>query len=118
MNREGDDLLTTVNVPMVAAALGTVIPLETFDGQQQVNIPAGSQSGDTVTLPGLGAARLHEDRRGDLRVRIQVTTPTNLNEEQRTMLRQFAELRGENLQEGSHVKQKHGLFSKLKEQFK
>ncbi len=94
-NREGDDLLTTVNVPMVAAALGTVIPLETFDGQQQVNIPAGSQSGDTVTLPGLGAARLHEDRRGDLRVRIQVTTPTNLNEEQRTMLRQFAELRGE-----------------------
>ena len=117
-NREGDDLLTTVNVPMVAAALGTVISLETFDGQQQVNIPAGSQSGDTVTLPGLGAARLHEDRRGDLRVRIQVTTPTNLNEEQRTMLRQFAELRGENLQEGSHVKQKHGLFSKLKEQFK
>ena len=109
-NREGDDLLTTVNVPMVAAALGTVIPLETFDGQQQVNIPAGSQR--------LGAARLHEDRRGDLRVRIQVTTPTNLNEEQRTMLRQFAELRGENLQEGSHVKQKHGLFSKLKEQFK
>ena len=34
------------------------------------------------------------------------------------MLRQFAELRGENLQEGNHVKQKHGLFSKLKEQFK
>lgn len=116
--RQGDDLLTTVNVPMVAAALGTVIPLDTFDGSHQVNIPAGSQSGDTVTLQGLGVTRLHEERRGDLLVRIQVATPTDLNEEQRALLRQFADMRGENLQEGSQVKQRHGLFSKLKEQFK
>lgn len=118
-SRKDDNLLTTVNVPMVAAALGTVIELDTFDGKQQVDIPAGSQSGDTVTLPGLGVTHLHEERRGDLLVDIQVTTPTHLNEEQRNLLRQFAEMRGEGLQEANHVKQKHGgFFSKIKEQFK
>ena len=76
------------------------------------------KSGDIVTLNGLGVTRLHSDKRGDLQVRIQVTTPTNVNSEQRELLQKFAELRGEDLHEGTHVKQKHGLFSRLKDQFK
>jgi len=107
-----------VNIPMVAAVLGTTVPLETFDGVQEITIPEGAQSGDIVTLNGLGVTRLHSDKRGDLQVRIQVTTPTNVNSEQRELLQKFAELRGEDLHEGTHVKQKHGLFSRLKDQFK
>lgn len=116
--RDGDNLTTTVNIPMVAAVLGTTVPLETFDGVQEITIPEGAQSGDIVTLNGLGVTRLHSDKRGDLQVRIQVTTPTNVNSEQRELLQKFAELRGEDLHEGTHVKQKHGLFSRLKDQFK
>ena len=103
---------------MAAAALGTVIPLKTFDGDQEVSIPAGTQSGDTITLNGLGATVLGTERRGDLLVRVQVTTPTDLTEEQRELLRQFAALRNEPLNEGSQVKQRGGLFSRLKDQFK
>ena len=117
-SREGDNLATTVNIPMAAAALGTVIPLKTFDGDQEVSIPAGTQSGDTITLNGLGATVLGTERRGDLLVRVQVTTPTDLTEEQRELLRQFAALRNEPLNEGSQVKQRGGLFSRLKDQFK
>jgi len=117
-SREGDNLVTTVNIPMVAAALGTTIPLNTFDGDQEVAIPAGTQSGDVITLNGLGATVLGTERRGDLLVRIQVVTPTDMTEEQRELLRQFAALRGESLTEGSQVKHRGGLFSRLKDQFK
>ena len=117
-SREGDNLVTTVNIPMVAAALGTTIPLKTFDGDQEVAIPAGTQSGDVITLNGLGATVLGTERRGDLLVRVQVVTPTDLTEEQRELLRQFAALRNEPLNEGAQVKQRGGLFSRLKDQFK
>ena len=117
-SREGDNLVTTVNIPMAAAALGTAIPLKTFDGDQEVTIPAGTQSGDVITLNGLGATVLGTERRGNLLVRVQVTTPTDLTEEQSELLRQFAALRNEPLNEASQVKHRGGLFSRLKDQFK
>ena len=69
-----------------------------------------------ITLNGLGATVLGTERRGDLLVRIQVVTPTDMTEEQRELLRQFAALRGESLTEGSQVKHRGGLFSRLKDQ--
>ncbi|MDO5750623.1 MAG: molecular chaperone DnaJ [Rothia sp. (in: high G+C Gram-positive bacteria)] len=115
--REGDNLTTRVEISMPAAALGTEITLETFDGPQQLVIPAGTQAGDVLTLKGLGASVLHEERRGDLLVRVQVVTPTDLSKEQKDLLRQLASLRGETLTEVKHVKQKQGFFSRLKDSF-
>ena len=51
-------------------------------------------------------------------MRVQVTTPTDLTEEQSELLRQFAALRNEPLNEASQVKHRGGLFSRLKDQFK
>lgn len=116
--RQGDDLVTRVEINMVAAAIGTQISLDTLDGEQKLDIPAGTQSGDVLTLEGLGATSIRRETRGNLRIEINVKTPTNLNEEQKKMLRDFAESRGESLQESTVVTEKqHGFFSRFKERF-
>lgn len=114
--RDGDDLVATVGVPMTAAALGTTITLDTFDGAQEVQIPTGTQSGDVITLDGLGVNRLRGGSRGDLRVVVEVRTPQNLTEEQKELLLQFSQLRGEDLKVSETVTHKQGgFFSRLKD---
>ena len=56
--RRGDDLHCSVELPMAAAALGTSFKLSTFDGMQDLEIKAGTQSGDVLTLRGLGVTHL------------------------------------------------------------
>ena len=67
-DRDGEDLVTTVEVPMTSAALGATVPLETFDGVQQLDIRPGAQPGEEITLKGLGVTPLRRERRGDIRV--------------------------------------------------
>ena len=85
---------------MAAAALGTSFKLSTFDGMQDLEIKPGTQSGDVLTLRGLGVTHLRHGGRGDLLVHATVQTPTRLTEEQRELLHQFATLRGEERHEG------------------
>ncbi|MEO7132496.1 MAG: molecular chaperone DnaJ [Dermatophilaceae bacterium] len=115
--RRGDDLHCSVEVPMAAAALGTSFKLSTFDGKQDLDIRAGTQSGDVMTLRGLGVTHLRHGGRGDLHIHATVQTPTHLNEEQEELLRQFAALRGEERPEGRLTPNK-GLFGKLRDAFK
>ncbi|GAA4793468.1 molecular chaperone DnaJ [Rothia endophytica] len=118
--RDGDDLVATLGVPMTAAALGTTVTLETFDGVQEVNVPAGTQSGNIITLKELGVTRLRGGGRGDIRVQIEVRTPTRLSEEQKNLLLQFSESRGEDLKVSETLSNKNsgGFFSRLKDHLK
>lgn len=115
-SREGDDLHATLGVPMTAAALGSEMTLETFDGEQQITLRPGTQSGDVVTLHALGVARLRGMGRGDLLVHIKVETPTKLDAEQEELIRQLAKLRGEQVGEGKLVGT-GGVFAKLRDKF-
>lgn len=115
--RRGDDLHCTVELPMAAAALGTTVKLSTFDGMQDLEIRPGTQSGDVVTLRGLGVTHLRHGGRGDLLVHASVQTPTRLTEDQEELLRQFAALRGEERPEGRLTPNK-GLFGKIRDAFK
>ncbi|MGL5828088.1 MAG: DnaJ C-terminal domain-containing protein, partial [Angustibacter sp.] len=72
--RRGNDLHATVEIPMTAAALGTVLSLNTLDGPHEVDIAPGSQSGQSVTLRGLGVTKLRGSGRGDLIVHFEITT--------------------------------------------
>lgn len=112
--RDGEDLVTTVEVPMTSAALGTTIPLETFDGVQEVEIKAGAQPGDQVTLKGLGVTPLRRERRGDIRVVLDVVVPTGLSDEERALLEQFASLRGVE----STKRRGNGPFAKLRDKLR
>ncbi len=116
--RRGDDLHCTVELPMTAAALGTTLKLDTFDGVTELEIKPGTQAGDAMTLRGLGVTHLRGVGRGDLIVHANVQTPTRLDEHQEDLLRKLAALRGEERPEGRLAPANHGLFGKLRDAFK
>ncbi len=111
--REGDDLHCTVTLPMTAAALGTSMPLQTLDGEEQLDIPAGTQPDEIFTLRARGVPHLRGTGRGDLHVHVDVQVPTRLDEEQTELLRQLAVLRGEQ-RPGMTAKAGGGLFGRLR----
>ncbi len=117
-SRRGDDLHATLEIPMTAAALGTTIDLETFDGERPVDVAPGSQSGETKTLRGLGVTHLRGGGRGDVIVHLAVSTPRGLDAFQEDLLRQLAVARGEERAAGRVTAADQGLFGKLRDAFK
>ena len=113
MTRRGSDLLAVVHVAMTQAALGVTVPFETLDGEEELVIPGGTQSGKEIRLRGRGVPHLQGRGRGDLIVTVIVDTPDGLSKEQDELLRRLAELRGEPV--AAHDA---GLMSKLRGAFK
>jgi molecular chaperone DnaJ len=89
--RDGSDLITVIDVPAPLAALGTTVQVPTLDGPIPVEIKAGTQPGETITLGGRGMPPLARGRTGDLRVVVNVTIPRRLTREQRDLLERFAQ---------------------------
>lgn len=87
--REGDLVLSSEHVPMVDAALGTEIEVETVDGPVRMKIPSGTQSGTDFKLSGHGVPHLNKSSRGAHIVTIVVDTPTKLTREQKEILEQL-----------------------------
>ncbi len=113
--RQGDDLHCTLEVPMTAAALGTVAELETLDGPRQVDLRPGTQPGAVLVEKGLGVGRLHVGGRGDLHVHVDVKVPTDLDEEQERLVRDLARLRGEERPASRLAANGTGVFAKLRD---
>ena len=107
--RRGDDLVCRVQVPMTVAALGGNVHLDTLDGPETVEIDAGTQPGAVKRFRKRGVPHPEGRGRGDLLVEIAVQTPTHLGEQQQVLLRQLAQLRGEDVDP-----QAGGLFARLK----
>jgi molecular chaperone DnaJ len=117
-SRRGDDLHCTIEVPMTAAALGTVLDLQTLDGAEQLDVRPGAQSGEATTLRGLGITHLRGGGRGDLIVHLSVLTPSRLDEDQEALLRQLAMIRGEERPAGRLAPAQQGsVFAKLRDKF-
>ncbi|MGO1594192.1 MAG: molecular chaperone DnaJ, partial [Ancrocorticia sp.] len=115
--RVGDDLQCELQIPMTNASLGTTVTIDTFDGAKEIEIPAGTPSGHVIVLSGLGVGRLHRGGRGDLKVAIAVKTPTKLDDAQRKLLEQLAQMRGEEQPTARLVQQNSSIFTKLKDKF-
>ena len=98
---------------MTAAALGTTLTLASLDGDEELDIPAGTQPGQVVTMRGKGVTHLRASGRGDLIVHIDVQTPTRLDEEQERLLRELAVRRGEERPEARLAPAHGGIFSRL-----
>jgi molecular chaperone DnaJ len=113
--RRGDDLHATLEVPMTAAALGTVLTLDTLDGPREVDLRPGTQPSQIVTLKNLGVGHLHVGGRGDLHVHVDVQVPTALDDEQAELLRKLAALRGEERPEARFAGSSTGVFAKLRD---
>jgi molecular chaperone DnaJ len=107
--REGDDLIAVLDVPAPSASLGASFDVPTIDGGQTLEIPAGTQPGEVLTLRGAGMPQLRGRRRGDLRVVVNVVVPRGLDDEQRELLERFAETLRE-----EHLHQHESVLSKLR----
>jgi molecular chaperone DnaJ len=93
-DRQGQDLVSVAEVPATRAMLGGTVKVATLDGEQDVEVPAGSQPGEQVTLRGLGLPGLRGGRRGDQRVVLDVFVPEKLDKDQRELASRLDEALG------------------------
>ncbi len=93
--RHENDIILDAAVSFTQAALGDEIVVPTLDGKAKMKIPPGTQNGHVFRLRGKGFPSLHISGKGDQLVKIRVEVPTKLNEKQRQLLREFAEISGE-----------------------
>jgi len=113
--RDGSNLVTAIDVPAPAAALGTTVTVPTLDGDEQVDVAPGTQPGTIVTLRGRGMPTLGRGRRGDQLVVLNVVVPRNLSARQRELLEELGgSLTEENLREAGD----ESLFSKVRRAFR
>jgi molecular chaperone DnaJ len=108
--RQGGNLYASVPITFAQAALGSEITVKTLDGQQQLKIPTGTQTGTVFRLKGQGMPLLGGRGKGDLFVSVTVVTPTTLTREQRRLLEQLAEIESKDLED-------RGLMDKVRDIF-
>lgn len=114
-SRNGDDLLATIEVQMTDAILGTKTTLKGLDGDVAVEIKPGTQSAEVITIKDRGITHLRGSGRGDLKIGVQVMTPTKLNSKEQELVKQLAAARKQPAPHFAHFQQ--GLFTKLRDRF-
>jgi molecular chaperone DnaJ len=108
--RDGNDLVTVLDVPAPLAALGAKLEVPTLEGNEDVHVRPGTQPGETIELRGRGMPLLRRPgRRGDLRVVVNVVIPRKLSEQQRTLLTQLADTMTD-----ANLHTDESVFAKLK----
>jgi molecular chaperone DnaJ len=113
--RHGEDLVTRVEVPFTEAALGGTVTVPALDGDEELELEPGSQPGTVVRLRGRGLPRLRGGRRGDLHVLLNVMIPSRLTDEQRELLRRFADSANGDTYAGRPAE---GLFDRIRHAFR
>ena len=109
--RDGSDLVSVLDVPAPAAALGTVMSVPTLDGEEEIEVPPGTQPGTVVELRGRGMPIPGRNRTGDHRVVLNVVVPRNLTPRQRELLEELGEtVTEDNMREAAD----ESILSKLK----
>lgn len=118
--RDGDDLHATVRVPMVDAALGTTVVIDTIiDGPTELTVEPGTQPNSVSVIRGHGMPKLRSGVRGDLNVHLEVVVPSKLDHKQTDLLRDYKGLRDREHAEvvTTSSAQSGGLFSRLRASF-
>lgn len=111
--RQGNDLVHMLHVTAAQAALGAHLPLTTLDGEEEIAVAPGTQSGRVLRLRGRGVPDVNGRGRGDLLVQVAVDTPTSLSATDERLLRELAAARGEAVDPPDA-----GLLSKIRSAFK
>ena len=90
--RQGDDLVHALTLDITQATLGTrrQVPSLLEEAPLEVEVPAGTQPGEEIVVPGEGMPRLDGTGRGDLRVRVQVEIPRKLSRTARKLMEKLA----------------------------
>jgi molecular chaperone DnaJ len=111
--RRGDDVLVELQVNVAQAALGAQVKVPTLEGEEEVSIPPGTQSGTVLRLRKQGVPHLRRNGRGDQLVLVRVAVPTQLSHEQHRL---FQEL-GKTLEPEAVWQEKRSFVDELRELF-
>jgi molecular chaperone DnaJ len=112
--RHGSDLVYEKSISFVQASLGDEVDIPTL-GEEIVNlkIPSGTQSGTSFRIKGKGMPHLRWNGHGNLYVKAKVITPKKLSPKQKELLREFADVSGEEI-----YAEDKGFFDKMKDAIK
>ena len=88
--RRQGDILLDLSINVAQATLGAQVKVPTLEGDDELRIPPGTQSGKVMRLKGKGVPRLRRNGRGDQLVILSVDIPRNLTKEQRELFEQLA----------------------------
>jgi molecular chaperone DnaJ len=108
--RQGNDVVCEMPITFVQAALGAELEVPTLDGKVKYYVPEGTQTGTIFRLKGKGIPYIRGSGRGDQYVKVEIDVPKKLNEKQKELLRQFAEISGED-----DYEQRKNFFDKMKD---
>ncbi len=109
--RQGNHVTLELQINIAQAALGDTVTVPTLEGQREITIPAGTQSGTVLRLRGLGFPQVRGSGRGDQLVFINVAVPKQLSPQQRDLFEELAETLGTAVV----VEEKQGFVDRLKE---
>ena len=108
--RDGEDLYTEVLLTFPQVALGADVEVPGIAGPLMLHIPSGTQSGQVFQLRGRGLPRVNASGTGDLHVRVQVWTPSDLSGEERRVLDELAKVHSQ-----APAGRTKGFWAKMKE---
>ena len=108
--RQGANLYSAVPITFAQAALGAEIKVQTLDGEEDLKIPAGTQTGTVFRLKTQGMPALGGRGKGDMFVAVTLITPKTLTKEQRKLLEQLAEIEDMNFQDASFMDKVRNIF--------
>jgi molecular chaperone DnaJ len=111
--REGNDIVSTVDLTITQAALGATLTVPTLDGDAELQFEPGTQPGEIHVLRGRGMPVLQGFGRGDQRVLVNVRVPRRLTDEQQALLEELQRKLGD-----EHYGDDEGFFEKLKSAFR
>ncbi|MFI5255396.1 MAG: molecular chaperone DnaJ [Candidatus Limnocylindrales bacterium] len=112
LKRQESELYLELPISMAQAALGARMKVPTADGEEEIEIKAGTQPGTEIRLRGRGVPHLRRPgSRGDLHVLVDVAVPTHLTKRQRELLAEFAAESGE----AANGRGEKGLLGKVKD---
>jgi molecular chaperone DnaJ len=116
--RRNNDVILDININVAQAALGDKIIVPTVDGDVELTVPAGTQTGKVFRLRGKGVPRLRSDGsnsgRGDQLVYVQVAIPTQLTDEQRRLFEQLGKTLGADIRPQTNER---GFFERVMDFF-
>ena len=116
--RKDNDLLCEVPISFIQAALGSEIEVPTIDGKETIKIPAGTPSGRVFHLRGKGVPKLGGYGKGDQFVSVFVDVPKKLTPRQKELLKEFAEISGDDVSKGFMDKIKDMFHNQQQKQAK
>ncbi|MBQ6813510.1 MAG: molecular chaperone DnaJ [Methanobrevibacter sp.] len=108
--RDGANLYYEKQISFVQASLGDNVDIPTIDGEVELKIPPGTQSGTVFRLKEKGMPQMRRSYKGNLYVTVTVVVPQRLNKEQQKLLRKFAQISGDEISV-----YKKGIFDKVRD---